>query len=157
MHRGVSLGIPPLEAVLVLHRPDDYFLPPPSQVSIERLSKFLNAEEVAPYVQRINGVAPGSVSGAGGRIYPDDICIKIQDGTFFWTGKMHTLMKLWSHVFLLCRRVLSPVLVEHVSRGHGGMDRLSREMMLLHLMVPADCPSHNLRCSVIVLFSREVL
>ena len=31
----------------------------PFYVSIVRLSKFLNAEEVAPYVQRVNGVSAG--------------------------------------------------------------------------------------------------
>lgn len=67
-------------------------LPPiyPTQVSIVRLSKFLNAEEVTPYVQRANGVSAGDNGGGGGGgglVYPEDVCISMKQGAFFWNGK----------------------------------------------------------------------
>eukprot|EP00904_Undaria_pinnatifida_P009922 jgi/Undpi1/605/HiC_scaffold_10.g04069.m1 len=58
-----------------------------SKVSIVRLSKFLNAEEVTPYVQRANGVSAGDNGGGGGGgglVYPEDVCISMKQGAFFW-------------------------------------------------------------------------
>lgn len=58
-----------------------------------RLSKFLNAEEVVPYVQRQNGVPAGAMSGDGGKVYPEDVCVSMKDCAFFWTGEcIHTVL-----------------------------------------------------------------
>lgn len=60
----------------------------PIQVSVGRLTKFLNAEEVVPYVQRQNGVPAGAVGGGGGKVYPEDVCVSMKDCAFFWTGEL---------------------------------------------------------------------
>lgn len=58
-----------------------------------RLSKFLNAEEVVPYVQRQNGVPAGQVGGGGGKVYPEDVCVSMRECAFFWTGERREVAK----------------------------------------------------------------
>lgn len=78
------------------------------QVAIDRLSKFFNAAEVAPYVQRVNEGdvlvqhhPGGAVSGrVRGRTYPDDVCISMKEGAFFWTGELFPLTPLKLDRFL---------------------------------------------------------
>lgn len=67
-----------------------------------RLTKFLNAEEVVPYVQRQNGVPAGAIGGGGGKVYPEDVCVSMKDCAFFWTGELLLLLLLlqgrWVHM-----------------------------------------------------------
>lgn len=79
------------------------------QVAIDRLSRFFNAAEVAPYVQRVNGGGdvpvqhhPGGTVGGrvGVRTYPDDVCISMKEGAFFWTGGLFPLTPLEFDMFL---------------------------------------------------------
>lgn len=91
-------------------------------MAIDRLSKFFNAAEVAPYVQRVNGGGvlvqhpPGEEAGTegysstvsggvGGRTYPDDVCISMKEGAFFWTGEpfplIHRVSMYKEHISLM--------------------------------------------------------